>query len=95
LKYAKTFCANRAHDSPARGIWRFTKKTGKLTRESKAGGIDWYRYWKLILLPKLIPFAKECQQDRPDTLIQEDNAGPHTHRHQGTVYALYDITRLL
>jgi Transposase len=76
-------------------IWRFTKKTGKLTRESKAGGIDWYRYWKLILLPKLIPFAKECQQDRPDTLIQEDNAGPHAHRHQGTVYALYDVTRLL
>jgi hypothetical protein len=46
-------------------------------------------------LPKLIPFAKECQQDRPDTFVQEDNAGPHAHRHQGTVYALYDVTRLL
>jgi transposase len=23
--------------------WRFTKKNGKLVRESKAGGIDWYR----------------------------------------------------
>lgn len=75
--------------------WKFTKKNGKLVREGKAGGIDWYRYWKHILLPKLIPFAKECQKDRPDTLVQEDNAPSHAHRHQNTVYLLYDIVRLL
>jgi hypothetical protein len=40
-------------------IWRFIKKTGKLTRENKIRDIDWYRYWKLILLLKFIPFAKE------------------------------------
>jgi hypothetical protein len=28
-------------------VWKWTKKTGKLTRDSKAGGIDWYRYWKV------------------------------------------------
>jgi hypothetical protein len=76
-------------------IWRFIRKTGKLTRGGKAGGINWYRYWKLILLLKLIPFAKECLQDRSDTVVQEDNAGPHSHPHQNTVYALHDVTRLL
>jgi transposase len=53
------------------------------------------RYWKLILLPKLIPFAKECLKDRSDILVQEDNAAPHAHRHQETVYNLYNISRLL
>lgn len=75
--------------------WRFTEKNGKLVRNSKASGIDWFRYWKLILLPKLIPFAKDCMKERPDTLVQEDNAAPHAHHHQATVYAAYDIARLL
>ena len=75
--------------------WRFTKKNGKLVREAKKGGIDWYRYWKYILLPKLIPFAKECEKDRPNTVVQEDNAPSHAHRHQDTVYILYDVVRLL
>lgn len=46
-------------------------------------------------MPKLIPFAKECEEDRPNTIVQEDNASPHAHRHQATVYALYDVTRML
>jgi DDE superfamily endonuclease len=54
-----------------------------------------YRYWKLILLPKLIPFAEECRRDRLNTVVQEDNAGPHAHRYQATVYALHNIVRLL
>jgi hypothetical protein len=29
--------------------WKFTKKTGKLVREAKKGGIDWYRYGKIIV----------------------------------------------
>ena len=60
------------------------KKTGKLVRKSK-GGIVWFRYWKEILLAKLIPFAKESQKARPDTLVQEDNAPAHAHQHQGKV----------
>jgi hypothetical protein len=54
-----------------------------------------YRYWKLILLLKLIPFVKECLKDRPNTLVQEDNVSPHVYRYQKTVYNLYNITRLL
>lgn len=49
----------------------------------------------MILLPKLIPFAKECKKTRPNTIVQEDNASPHAHHHQATVYAAYDIVRLL
>jgi hypothetical protein len=75
--------------------WRFTEKNGKLVRDSKTGGIDWFRYWKIILLSKLIPITKECMKDRSDILVQEDNASPHAHHHQATVYAAYDITRLL
>jgi hypothetical protein len=48
-------------------LWRWNKNTGKLVRDSK-GGIDWYRYYRLVLEPKLLPFAKECMIERPRTL---------------------------
>jgi transposase len=34
----------RRRPSGKKPQWRFTKKNGKLVREGKAGGIDWYRY---------------------------------------------------
>ena len=48
--------------------WKWNKKNGKLARGSK-GGIDWYRYQTKILFPKLFPFAKECEKDRPGTIV--------------------------
>jgi hypothetical protein len=41
------------------------------------GGINWYRYQKKILIKKLLPFARECQKDRPGTQVMEDNAPAH------------------
>ncbi|KAL6167944.1 hypothetical protein ACJQWK_05613 [Exserohilum turcicum] len=58
--------------------WRWTEQTGKLVRSSK-GGIDWWRYQSCVLIPKLIPFAKECLQDRPQTVVMEDKAPRHAH----------------
>ncbi|KAL5610520.1 hypothetical protein FOBRF1_006637 [Fusarium oxysporum] len=49
-------------------IWRWKKETGKLLREGKKGGIDWWRYQQKILCPKLLPFALECMKERPDTV---------------------------
>jgi hypothetical protein len=40
--------------------WKHTKETGAIVRVKGKGGIDWYRYQQEILIPKLIPFAKEC-----------------------------------
>jgi len=68
--------------------WKWNSRSGKLTRGSK-GGIDWYCYQKLILRPKLLPFAKECEVSRPQTIVQEDRAPAHTHRFQQQVYNLY------
>ena len=48
--------------------WKWDKGHGKLTRSSK-GGIDWYRYQTSILIPKLLPFAKECAKERPGTIV--------------------------
>ncbi|USP75525.1 hypothetical protein yc1106_02799 [Curvularia clavata] len=48
--------------------WRWNKRTGKLSRRD-GSGIDWYRYQTVILLPKLIPFAKECKANRPRTVV--------------------------
>lgn len=45
-------------------IWKWNAQNGKLTRKSK-GGIDWLRYQTQVLIPKLLPFALECQKDRP------------------------------
>jgi len=66
--------------------WKFSKKTGKLVR-GEGTGIDWWRYQKEVLIPKLIPFAKECMKDRPNTIVQEDKAPSHAHRAQGILYS--------
>lgn len=76
--------------------WKWCKQTGKLTRGGKGGkGIDWYRHQNEILIPKLLPFAKECMEERPGTIVQEDNAPCHNHYIQARVYDLHQITRML
>ncbi|KAI1514453.1 hypothetical protein KJE20_07590 [Pyrenophora tritici-repentis] len=74
--------------------WRWTENTGKLVRTS-GGGVDWWRYQTCVLILKLIPFAKECLQDRPQTVVIEDKAHAHAHYYQSVVYRLYDVQRLL
>lgn len=74
--------------------WRWNKKNGKLARGGK-GGVDWYRYQTKILLPKLFPFARECEEVRPGTIVQEDKAPSHAHHFQARVYGLHQIRRLL
>ncbi|OJZ80204.1 hypothetical protein ASPFODRAFT_148152, partial [Aspergillus luchuensis CBS 106.47] len=63
-------------------------------RDSK-GGVDWYRYYKKVLVPRLVPFAKECQRERPNTIILEDGAPAHSHHFQHTIYNIYDIQKFL
>jgi transposase len=59
------------------------------------GGINWYRYQKTILIPKLLPFARECQKDRPETVVQEDNAPAHKSVYQKEVYNLWRIMKII
>ncbi len=73
--------------------WKFTKKTGKLVRDGQ-GGVDWYRYQQEVLIPKHIPFALECKQDRPETIIQEDGAPAHRHHAQAQIFSAADTARL-
>ena len=65
-----------------------------MVRKGK-GGIDWYRYQKIILLPKLLPFAKEYMKDHPDTIVQEDKAPSHASKHQDLVFMDAGVLRLL
>jgi transposase len=51
--------------------------------------------FKHILKPLLLPFAKECLQKRPRTLVQEDNAPSHSSQYQQEVFDLWEISRLL
>ena len=50
--------------------WRFNKRTGKLIRKAKAGGIDWYRYGRAILTKKLILFANKYTKLSKQLLIK-------------------------
>ncbi|KAF2464094.1 uncharacterized protein BDR25DRAFT_329374 [Lindgomyces ingoldianus] len=59
--------------------WPWNQKNGKLAR-GKGPGIDWYRRQTTILLPKLLPFAKQCQAERPGAIIQEDRKGKKHQR---------------
>ena len=74
--------------------WIWDKKHGKVVRDGK-GGIDWYRYQKNILIPKLLPFATQCMKDRPNTVVQEDKAPCHASKHQNMVFMNYRVLRLL
>jgi transposase len=42
----------------------------------------------------MIPFAKKCQKDRPNILVQEDKAPSHAHHYQATVFAIQKVARL-
>ncbi|KAG5743841.1 hypothetical protein H9Q70_013451 [Fusarium xylarioides] len=75
--------------------WKWKKETGKLVREGKKGGIDWWRYQQKLLIPKLLPFAKECAEERENTVVQEDKAPSHNHHIQQQVYDLHEVQRLL
>ena len=64
-----------------------------MTRTGKSGGIDAIRYRREVLLPKLIPFAKQCG---PDFIVQEDKAPAHaSHFQQTLVYDVHHVIRLL
>jgi hypothetical protein len=76
-------------------VWKFNEKTGALVRRATGGGIDWCRYDKLILLDKLLPFAKKCQKERPNTIIQEDKAPSYVSRHNAAIYNMFEIYHLL
>ena len=75
-------------------VWKWDEKHGKVARKGK-GGIDWYRYQKTVLLPKLLPFAKDCIKDRPDTVVQENRAPSHASKHQDLVFMDAEVLRLL
>lgn len=76
-------------------VWKHTKANGAIIRDKGKGGIDWYRYQKEILIPKLIPFAKECTKTRLDTLVQEDKAPSHACKYQDEIWDLSGLLRLL
>lgn len=76
-------------------VWKHSKKNGAIVRAKGKGGIDWYRYQQEILIPKLIPFAKECLKERPDTLVQEDKAPSHDSQYQKEIWNLSRVLKLL
>jgi transposase len=76
-------------------VWKHSKKNGAIVRAKGKGGIDWYRYQQEILIPKLIPFAKECLKERPDTLVQEDKAPSHDSQYQKEIWNLSGVLKLL
>jgi hypothetical protein len=75
-------------------VWKWDENHGKLTRNSK-GGIDWFLYCQQIVVPKLIPFAKELEAIRPGVLVQEDGASPHKSIHKDRLYSLNGVLSLL
>lgn len=71
-------------------VWAFNRANSKLARESKAGGIDWYRNQEIILKKMLLPFGK-----RNNLTVQEDGAPAHAHSKNQGVYDLFAVSKLL
>jgi hypothetical protein len=76
-------------------VFKHDKNTGVYVLKDGKGGINWYRYQKVILEPLLLPFAKECLKERPGTLVQEDGAPSHSSQYQQEVFDTWEISRLL
>jgi hypothetical protein len=71
-----------------------------MIRKEGKGGIDWWRYQNVILLPKLISFAEQCNQRRKEAvlsnmIVQEDKASAHASKHQISIFSRHGIERLL
>ena len=75
--------------------WVFNEENGAYVVKPGKGGINWYRYQKLILVEKLFLFAKKYIKDRPNTQVVENNAGPHASKYQAEVYSLFQVMRIL
>lgn len=88
-------CQRRGYGSRGDPEFKHTEKTGAYVVQDGKGGINWYRYQEKILKALLIPFAKECQIDRLDTLVQEDGASAHSSSYQHEVFKLHEVMRLL
>lgn len=50
--------------------------------------------WQDILKPLLIPFARECLKDRPNTIFQQDGAPSHSHWYIQEVFSREGINQL-
>jgi hypothetical protein len=50
---------------------------------------------QIILLSKLLSFAKECMIDRLNIIVQEDKTLSHAFKHQDLVFMNVDVQRLL
>ncbi len=75
--------------------WHFDAAHDKMERRAKKGGIDWYRYWKIILEKKLLSFAFRCKNLDGDTLVQEDRALSHRHHNQPRIFDFWGIKKML
>ena len=90
-KFSRVGLRNKPGKKP---VWKWDKSHGKLIRR-EGSGIDWWRYCSQIIIPKLIPFAKECESERPGIIIQEDGASAHISVYQARIYSLAGIIKLL
>jgi hypothetical protein len=74
--------------------WRHTKETGKYVLKEGRRGINWYTYQIKVLRLKLFPFAEECRIDRPDTIVREDGAAPHSSKYTDLEYKRKGIEKI-
>jgi hypothetical protein len=68
--------------------WTWNVANGKLQR-SKKGGVDWWRYYSEIQIPKLFPFCK-----RIGGVVIEDGAGCHIHHFVQAQYKQHGVERV-
>ena len=75
-----------------RSEWKFTPKQGHFQRGK--GGIDFARYIREVAEPLLLPFIRERQRCRPDTVLMEDGAACHIHYFTQEFWAKHGVPRL-
>jgi hypothetical protein len=69
LEYAMRRIHITRNQPGKRAQFKHTEETGAYVLNDGKGGINWWRYQKTILIPKLLPFAQECKRERPGAIV--------------------------
>jgi hypothetical protein len=75
---------------------RLRKQPGRAPRwQCNDKNVEWWKHQRQVVIPKLIPFAKECMKERLQNVVQEDKVPSHANHAQTLLYSKVEIERPL
>lgn len=91
IKEAELASEGKRRRGPVPKFQNYLKKMIKSRGDRSKGGVDWLRHREEVLKPKLLPFAKQLQDEGRDPMVIEDGASSHDNQYN---HDLFDQRRI-